>query len=1039
MFLNNFSLQASVMSCALAASVTVCSDVKANAEPAIGANVSSKVEVGIDHSTIEARNKAAREVKAALDAVVPLLIGDRSDFERAERILVAARAASAQVSDPLRWQYARAVHHAAVMQGKSGALDTLLNEWAAIHMRGEGVLWKPHDHYQLEVRLSEIHLAGWRGEFEYSRGVLLALLDQLLSEARSNTPKARERLRYLIGLVGGQRLWHDEYARFAERLVQELGPNDVLSIRALLAASFCNRVVQQYAAAAALAERAMGLANAVTGEERARLLVSASSQLGLARMGQGRLLEAKPLLEFSRDEATRILPPETLSRAWVWYSTAHLYTQLGEFDAAIKEYERAVEIINERPRSPSLNIDSDEFDLDKRILKLWIGYVHALSGNEQGAVSLYDQAMSVPRMWLGYDPWVHVTYPTYAKLLAQRGRVDEADRLLAFGENRALNSSGPESIDAATIEAGRGRVRALESKTLNISAAKVRSDEHFAAALSVHLQDEGSFPLVETWFALAEALDRGDRDRDSTIFAYKLGAAELIAARMRAETAENSLDVGAGGYSLPLRRLAELLTAQGRLLEAEEILAQVAAEEQFVFARRSPSVPRSARRNGEDLSVSLGFTSSEKHVLREVDSVRVLSREHRAIVAEEQKRAFSGFALISGVKHVFPEAWHRSVENTRTAARQMLQRFDALDLNLAHASQAILRNTTLQAAGKLEPGVSTRVRYVVGRDHVFARITTLKRDFAITLDVATEQLMQSAARARTSMRHPDRDPLPAAQALWNQLILPVLQQVPNALRGRVRFDVDGALRYLPFAALHDGKKFLAERVVVLQGAVSRPHAARPTELAGDPAKVRMIALGAAAHDPKMQLPYVGEELASLSRAVKSVHVVERAQRDELMKAISERPHTLHIAAHFQFRPGNETRSALLLDRGERVDLASFRHADLSGIRLVTLSACDSALEFGDGAEVSGLANTLLSRGAESVLGTLWTVSDRATAAWMKRFYAYWRLNNATLSKVDAISRTQREFLRAARHSSSPDMARWSHPYYWAGYQLSGAP
>jgi CHAT domain-containing protein len=95
--------------------------------------------------------------------------------------------------------------------------------------------------------------------------------------------------------------------------------------------------------------------------------------------------------------------------------------------------------------------------------------------------------------------------------------------------------------------------------------------------------------------------------------------------------------------------------------------------------------------------------------------------------------------------------------------------------------------------------------------------------------------------------------------------------------------------------------------------------------------------------------------------------------------------------------------------------------------LVVLSACESALgkEFrGEG--LVGLARAFMYAGVPRVVGSLWEVSDRATAELMKSFYA--GMLQRHLRPSAALRAAQLELMRDPR---------WSSPYYWAGFVLQG--
>lgn len=104
--------------------------------------------------------------------------------------------------------------------------------------------------------------------------------------------------------------------------------------------------------------------------------------------------------------------------------------------------------------------------------------------------------------------------------------------------------------------------------------------------------------------------------------------------------------------------------------------------------------------------------------------------------------------------------------------------------------------------------------------------------------------------------------------------------------------------------------------------------------------------------------------------------------------------------------------------------------DLQGTELVVLSACDTAqgqIAYGDG--ISGLIRALRTAGARYVLVTLRPVTDRAAAAFVKRFYFHWLSQTGASDPGAALRETQREYL-PARSAGSPDPT-------WASFILVG--
>ena len=100
--------------------------------------------------------------------------------------------------------------------------------------------------------------------------------------------------------------------------------------------------------------------------------------------------------------------------------------------------------------------------------------------------------------------------------------------------------------------------------------------------------------------------------------------------------------------------------------------------------------------------------------------------------------------------------------------------------------------------------------------------------------------------------------------------------------------------------------------------------------------------------------------------------------------------------------------------------------NLSGTELVTLSACSTGLgSQATGEGVYGLQRSLRVAGARSTLLTLWEVDDAATRAFMQRYYA---LLKQGVGRAEALRQVQRQIR---------GYADWSHPHFWAAWQLSG--
>ena len=225
------------------------------------------------------------------------------------------------------------------------------------------------------------------------------------------------------------------------------------------------------------------------------------------------------------------------------------------------------------------------------------------------------------------------------------------------------------------------------------------------------------------------------------------------------------------------------------------------------------------------------------------------------------------------------------------------------------------------------------------------------------------------------------------------------------------------LHYLPFQALHDGDSYLIERrevtfapsAVVLQQCLDRPkHEFR-----------KALLLGVADE----QIPNVHEELHSLDHVFAEVkRFADEAATTEALRKNSADVDVLHLACHAQFRSDNPLFSSLKLGDGW------FTARDAYGLKmncgLVTLSACETGMNtVAPGDEVMGLARGFLSAGSPTVVISLWTIDDEATAELMVAFY-------------EELARTKSP-AAALRSAQVKLLSQRPHPFFWSPFILVG--
>jgi CHAT domain-containing protein len=315
-----------------------------------------------------------------------------------------------------------------------------------------------------------------------------------------------------------------------------------------------------------------------------------------------------------------------------------------------------------------------------------------------------------------------------------------------------------------------------------------------------------------------------------------------------------------------------------------------------------------------------------------------------------------------------------------------------------------------------------------------------------------------------ALKDPGSDIQPLAQQLYGWLIAPLAPQLEQAGIESIIYAPDGALRYIPLAALHDGSQYLAERF-----SISHITAVSLTNLnfAPQPDQRRLLAAACAQCSftitvgdrvfPFGDLPYTATEVNRLAEQVPNTSVLlnRRFSQTELENRLGSF-NILHLATHGAVVAEAPRESFLVLGSGETVSLETIRNDWSLSAELVVLSACETAVgstELGSGVEILGLGYQIQQAGAQAVIASLWQVSDPGTEALMAEFYA---ALGQGMTKTEALQAAQQALIRNqsaitggpiraialptaedGRTLGANAAPGYSHPYYWAPFILIG--
>ena len=373
------------------------------------------------------------------------------------------------------------------------------------------------------------------------------------------------------------------------------------------------------------------------------------------------------------------------------------------------------------------------------------------------------------------------------------------------------------------------------------------------------------------------------------------------------------------------------------------------------------------------------------------------------------------------------------------------------------------------------------IQYLMMPDRLHILLTLRDGSRAFQSEVPAEELNAMVQTFRDSLRQRPGAAadthLTEAQALYQRLLAPVAAELQAAGVSTLMLFLDGSLRYLPFAALHDGEGYLIEHyALAVHTAINDINLDDPPQ-----SDWRVAGFGVSKGHQQVgpsrrnfgRLPAVPGELEGIVKRSAgdadgvlpgSIYLDSAFTRASLGRVLRNgRYPVIHLATHFAMESG-EDNSFLVLGDGTALTLRQLRQqARISGVDLVVLSACDTAVKLRAyaGIEVEGLGTVIQGRGAKGVIATLWSVEDASTGLFMRRFYD--RRQRQGLNKAEALRQAQIELIRGTSDASGhqprgfeqhPIASQasaatgssvnrglthggYAHPHYWAPFILMG--
>ena len=330
--------------------------------------------------------------------------------------------------------------------------------------------------------------------------------------------------------------------------------------------------------------------------------------------------------------------------------------------------------------------------------------------------------------------------------------------------------------------------------------------------------------------------------------------------------------------------------------------------------------------------------------------------------------------------------------------------------------------------------------------------------------ITAEQLTTTITRFRNQLENPgDIQTLKTtSQTLYNALIKPLEPELKAANIKHLVFAPDSTIRYIPLAALHDGKNYLIERYTISTITAASKTDTQERSPIPIPGQNQLLAMGASTfpNTAFSSLLNVPIELDAITQTPTTTgiypgtEVLDRAFNFDSLKTNLKTGtyKILHLATHGAFIPGNVEQSYIVPGSGPNLttdSIDTLANYGLGNLHLVVLSACQTGVgdRASDGIEIPGISHFFLKNDVKSVLASLWNVSDASTALLMQKFYTYLAQGK---TKAEALQQVQTEFLNSKL--TTQDLPRagvrlyipgqlppdsLGHPYYWAPFILIG--
>ena len=713
-------------------------------------------------------------------------------------------------------------------------------------------------------------------------------------------------------------------------------------------------------------------------------LAGIEGNIGLFALLQGRYDRALDYLERSRRRYTSL--GLTIQSLLAEHEIADAYLELNLAAEALAIYERVIPVFAEHGMRT-----------EQARAQAYGGRALMLLGRIAEAQRWLDQAQ---RLYAAEQNTVGAALVelTHAQLLYREGKFQGAKIMAGKAEPALLMSGSWQRLLLARWLRGETD-RALG----NVASARGLLEQTLQEA-ELHGQPQIAERCYSSLGALA--LDEGDSRVAEANFKHAIALTEVLRAPIPGEEFRTAFF---SNRMSPYNELAKLCLREGDTRVGEALS----------FVERAKSRALADALAGRITLAAEARDDFENHLQVQIDKLR----EELNYLYNQMHRSVRGAAQTQETNNELERALFERETKLQALARQLQHRGARREQTPLESDLFSL--SELQAALGPERAL---VEYALIDDQLTAFVVTNERVEAVRAMGSEADVVAGIERCRfqiDSLRYGStqiRNHLPALEdrtrkhlrVLYDRLLRPIESKLGERHLVVVPY---GVLHYLPFQALHDGESYLIERrevsfapsALVLQQCLGRARSRFE----------RALLLGVADE----QIPRVHDELEALDGLFASVkRFTNESATSEALRRNCANADVIHLACHAQFRSDNPLFSSLVFGDGWFTARDAYRLKLNCG--LVTLSACETGMNsVAPGDELMGLARGFLSAGSATVMMSLWTIDDEATAELMSRFYGAFATTN---SPAAALRAAQTQLLKQK-----------PHPFFWSPFILVG--